>query len=150
MNKEIIICDLDGTIADCEHRRHYIISAPKNWDAFYGGCSDDTPIKSIIRLVNLFHKDGVEIVYVSGRRASCEAATLEWLSKHGLPQGKLFIRAEGDYRQDYIVKEEILDTKILTNIHISDILFALDDRNQVVNMWRKRGIKCLQVADGDF
>ena len=27
---------------------------------------------------------------------------------------------------------------------------VLDDRNQVVKMWRENGLTCLQVAEGDF
>jgi hypothetical protein len=30
------------------------------------------------------------------------------------------------------------------------IEYVLDDRNQVVDMWRSIGLICLQVAEGDF
>ena len=29
-----VICDIDGTVADCSHRLHWIQSKPKNWKAF--------------------------------------------------------------------------------------------------------------------
>jgi hypothetical protein len=29
-------------------------------------------------------------------------------------------------------------------------IMVFDDRNQVVKMWRERGIVCAQVAEGDF
>ena len=31
-----------------------------------------------------------------------------------------------------------------------DVEFVLDDRDRVVKMWRDRGLKVLQVAEGDF
>ena len=31
-----------------------------------------------------------------------------------------------------------------------DVLCVFDDRNQVVDMWREIGLKCLQVQPGDF
>jgi hypothetical protein len=57
------------------------------------------------------------------------------------------MRKKGDFRKDSVVKKEIYEKYIKDNFNI---LFCLDDRNQVVNMWREIGIKCLQVQDGDF
>ena len=71
----------------------------------------------------------------------------EWLKKNNLWFGHLFMRSAGDHRQDDIVKEIILDFDILTQFKPE---FAIDDRQQVVDMWRKRGIVCLQCAKGDF
>jgi beta-phosphoglucomutase-like phosphatase (HAD superfamily) len=59
----------------------------------------------------------------------------------------IYMRADGDFRQDYVIKEEILDRDILPNYSPQ---MAFDDRNRVVEMWRRRGIPCLQVASGDF
>ena len=57
------------------------------------------------------------------------------------------MRKEKDYRQDAIIKQEIYENEIegKYNIH-----FVLDDRDQVVAMWRKKGLTCLQVDYGDF
>ncbi len=37
--------------------------------------------------------------------------------------------------------------------HVEDhwsVQFVMDDRQRVVDMWRSKGLKCLQVAPGDF
>ena len=60
---------------------------------------------------------------------------------------RLYMRAEQDYRADDIVKSEILD-QIIADGFQPDMVF--DDRNRVCDMWRERGIRCLQVAPGDF
>lgn len=57
------------------------------------------------------------------------------------------MRPEGDIRKDSIVKREIFENYIRDYYNIQ---FVLDDRNQVVEMWRSLGLKCLQVAEGDF
>lgn len=35
MSKAIIV-DLDGTLANCEHRRHFLETKPKDWKSFHG------------------------------------------------------------------------------------------------------------------
>lgn len=57
------------------------------------------------------------------------------------------MRPEGDIRKDSIVKREIFENYIRDYYNIQ---FVLDDRNQVVEMWRSLGLKCLQVQEGDF
>ena len=56
------------------------------------------------------------------------------------------MRQDGDFRRDDIVKQEILDKYIDKD----RVLFVLDDRDQVVDMWRRNGLTCFQVAEGDF
>lgn len=57
------------------------------------------------------------------------------------------MRPEGDIRKDSIVKRELFEKYVRPYYNIE---FVLDDRNQVVEMWRSLGLKCLQVAEGDF
>ena len=147
----IVICDIDGTIANCEHRKHYVTERPKNHEAFYAGVKEDTPIWLVISLLHtLLAYEGtqIELVFVTGRPERCRADTVEWLEQaHLYPNDyTLLMRKDKDYRQDYIVKQEILDT----HIDKARVWFVLDDRKQVVDMWRRNGLTCLQVAEGDF
>ena len=73
--------------------------------------------------------------------------TEEWLNKQDMKYDALFMRDRHDSRQGDLVKENILDFEILTRF---TPYFILDDRDQVVKMWRKRGYMCMQVAEGDF
>jgi hypothetical protein len=52
-----------------------------------------------------------------------------------------------DFRPDTEIKREILST---LRAQGKDILFAMDDRQSVVDMWRASGVVCLQCAEGDF
>jgi hypothetical protein len=89
-----------------------------------------------------------KLIFLSGRYEEFEAQTRKFLQKH-LPEIPyfLFMRKNGDKRKDFIVKLEIFNEKVRNNF---DVQFVLDDRNQVVKMWRELGLDCFQVADGDF
>jgi phosphoglycolate phosphatase-like HAD superfamily hydrolase len=137
--------DLDGTLADCTHRLHHIKQPRKNWDAFFAACSRDGPIPHMVELAR--HLARVEkTVFCSGRSDQVRAQTQDWLTTHGL-EGPLYMRGARDKRPDYVVKGELLD-RILADGW--QPIMAFDDRNQVVEMWRARGIPCAQVAEGDF
>lgn len=130
-----IICDIDGTLA------HMTDRGPFEWNKV----GSDKLDHSVARLVQMF-SGGYEVLIVSGRDGSCEPATLAWLMDHGVPFKELHMRKAGDMRKDYIVKEEIL-RDLQKRYYIE---FVLDDRDQVVRMWRRNGLKCLQVASGAF
>jgi len=152
--KDIIICDLDGTLANCEHRVHHVRSKPKNWDAFYAGVKDDEANYPVLNLLHTYlESDWLDyrLIFCSGRPERCREDTETWLHEQGFHRGhkaryKLLMRKDGDFRQDYIVKQEILDQ----HIDKDRVLFVLDDRQQVVDMWRRNGLTCFQVAEGNF
>lgn len=139
--------DIDGTLADCSHRLHHIQAKPKDWRTFFAECKGDFPIPHIVRLAITLFDAGQQIVYVSGRSDECREATLEWLLRHGLPDAPLYMRKAGDFRNDDIVKGELLDAVLADDLRP---VMAFDDRDRVVAMWRARDIPCAQVAPGDF
>ncbi len=53
MPEEIVIFDIDGTLADISERVHHIKKKPKNWTAFNAGMAQDKSIHSMVRLCNL-------------------------------------------------------------------------------------------------
>jgi phosphoglycolate phosphatase-like HAD superfamily hydrolase len=141
------IFDLDGTIADCSHRLPHIQKTPKDWRAFFAACVDDSPIYHVIKLAQDLYAADARIVYVSGRSDECRAVTEEWLERHELPVGRLYMRKEGDHRNDDVLKAELLAELLADGWKP---IMAFDDRNRVVKTWRVNGIPCAQVADGDF
>lgn len=150
--KNIIVCDLDGTLADCEHRVHHVRTKPANWDAFFAGVKDDKLNYPVLHVLDKFmNYEGwhYNIIFCSGRPERCRQDTEDWLlSNCGffIAQYTLLMRKDGDFRADHIVKQEILDK----HIDKERVLFVLDDRQQVVDMWRRNGLVCFQVAEGNF
>lgn len=144
-----IYSDLDGTLCDVSHRRHYVRpeeGKKKDWASFFREIPNDTVNKPVLAILERFCED-YKIVFCSGRSTNDKKATVEWLDKHVSFPYDLFMRDRSDSRMDAIVKEILLDFEILTRY---EIFFCLDDRDQVVKMLRKRGQIVLQVAEGDF
>lgn len=139
-----IIVDIDGTIADMGKLR-----GPFDWKKVHL----DKPKDDIIDLVNLFDHMGYKIIFMSGRSEDARKLTEEWLDKHlhsVVKDGgyELHMRASDDYRKDSIVKKELYQEHIEGKYNVR---YVLDDRNQVVDMWRNvLGLTVLQVAEGDF
>ena len=147
----LIIVDLDGTLADLTDRRHFVESRPKNWDAFYGGMTKDHVNTPVAEVVLQMYKEGYMIIVCTGRPDKYEQDTKGWLYEHNIPFDNLLMRKDGDHRPDFEVKREMLFSFLVEcGFNKSDILFALDDRDQVVKMWREESIPCFQVAEGNF
>jgi hypothetical protein len=145
-----VIVDIDGTVADCTHRRHYIEHKPKNWKAFFAGIPLDPPIIPVIQVVQALHNDRHRIIMVSARNEDSRKATEDWLEEHLFGPSsyeRLYMRKANDYREDSIVKKEILDQIIKDGYNP---ILAIDDRKRVVDMWRANGILALHCAEGDF
>jgi predicted kinase len=137
-NHNGIIVDIDGTLSHSEGLRTPF--------EYHKVINDE--INEIVRHIVITYRSlGYHVIIVSGREDTCFELTSDWLNKHNVPYDYMYMRKKGDFRKDSVVKKEIYEKYIKDNFNI---LFCLDDRNQVVDMWREIGIKCLQVQDGDF
>ncbi|MEO1731869.1 MAG: HAD family acid phosphatase [Pseudomonadota bacterium] len=146
--KPVVLFDIDGTIADIEHRRPFLDQDPPDWRSFNAEMGEDTPNTAVVALYKtLWASREYDLILVSARSEKFRALTERWLVWNEIPFDRLLMRREKDQRADHIVKEEILDTLLANGLHIQ---FTVDDRQQVVDMWRRRGITCLQCDVGDF
>lgn len=147
-----IICDLDGTMALMNGRNPYDAST----------CDQDLPNIPVVETIKLFQQAGYNVIFCSGREDKYKEPTERFIQQYfsqeiydiGLKSFRpfscpyhLFMRKTGDQRKDAIIKKEIFDNNIRDKFNI---LFVLDDRNQVVEGWRDMGLTCFQVAEGDF
>lgn len=149
--KNIVVCDIDGTISKVGERLKYLQQEPKDWDSFYEDCFDDEPINEIIDLVHTLHtSEQYNIVFCTGRREQCRQKTRRWITKNcgsSLNYCQLLMRADGDLRGDVEVKPELLRE---AGIKLKDIAFVIEDRSCMVKKWRDLGLIVLQCAEGDF
>lgn len=149
--KLIVIADLDGTIALCDHRRHFVEGPKKDWDSFFKECVNDTPNNPVISTLRALAESYYTIIIVSGRSADVRTQTEIWLHTHSVPYNKLYMRPEKDYTPDDVLKFKMLqDIKKDLNFADENILCFFDDRQKVVDMWRRNGFTCFQVAAGNF
>lgn len=136
MKPKAIIFDIDGTIADCRHRLKYL----PNYGRFFDAMKDDTVIEPVANLFRILNESEVKLLAVTGRPDSHVGDTLEWLAYNDLVPWKIYMRQEGDYRADDIIKDEI--RQAIEQEY--EIQLIIDDRPRVVNMWRRAGYTCLQ------
>jgi hypothetical protein len=136
-----IVCDLDGTLALLGERSPYDTGRAME-DAL------NHPVANVIEVYSHQKLFDTRLILLSGREEKYRRVTEDWLKKHQIISYEaLYLRPTGDRRKDYIVKQEIYNK----NIHDKyDILFVLEDRDQVVKMWRGIGLTCFQVAYGNF
>lgn len=144
---QTVIFDIDGTLANIEHRTHYVRNGNHDWDKFYSEIEFDAPRPEVIRLTQWYWDNGYHVILCSGRPEHTREATVKWLHENNVVYEALHMRLNNDYRADYIVKKEMLDYIIGQGF---DIEVVYDDRQQVVDMWRENGIPVFQVAPGDF
>ncbi len=185
----MIIFDLDGTLANCEHRRHFVEDPcdtcglcydlikdgvddeniqcmcgkfparwKRDWKAFFEACDQDIPIEPIVGIWSSYevriacYPDTIKIW--TGRCESVRTKTVDWLNAHLFCHGEdcwdsmLKMRPIGNHTPDDQLKERWLDEYLTKGGKPIELVY--EDRSNVVKMWRRRGITCLQVADGDF
>ena len=149
-----VIFDLDGTLADIKERRTLATKegGKIDWPKFFdpNNISLDKPNTPVIESFKALQKAGYRMVIFSGRSDATREETEKWLSKYGITYDKLLMRSgtgDGMFTPDDRLKEDWLNQEFPDK---SQILCVYDDRDKVVNMWRRTGISCFQVAPGDF
>jgi len=154
-----VIFDLDGTLADIEARRK-VSKIYKNgkvkqdWDKFFDpeNIKLDQPNWPVISIAKMFNNYGTKVFIFSGRSKATKDATRTWLAMYGIPYNILKMRPTSKkwmYMPDDKLKQDWLE-ELFPGDEKDNIVAVFDDRNKVVDMWRKNGLTCMQVAPGDF
>lgn len=135
-----VICDLDGTLA--------LFGDKSPYDRNYAEDDINGAVGFLLRELPKY----ITVIFVTGRKEKYREVTQKWIFTQSIVNKlqfsyKLLMRKTDDTRKDFVVKKELYDTEIKGKFNV---IFVLDDRNQVVKMWREIGLTCFQVADGDF
>lgn len=147
VKRPAVIFDLDGTLCDISHRRHFVTGeGKKDWKGFYSGINGDIPNKAVHRLYWMIPPDH-RIIFVSGRPEDYRKVTEKWLYTYGYVYDLLLMRPFNNKEDDTLIKSNIYDRYIEPYY---DIVFTVDDRDRVVKMWRDKGLTCFQCAEGNF
>jgi len=147
MKPNCVIFDIDGTLCNVDHRRQYVATKPRNWDAWNRSIINDKPNLPVLEVFNAL-KDRFPIFFVSGRSDDYRDVTLKWFEKYGIYEhdyNGLLMRKYKDHRDDVIVKGELAD-EIEKEYNIFGVF---DDRQKVIkNTWLSRGIFVFDVGQG--
>lgn len=152
-----VIFDIDGTLSDVEHRKHYL----PNWDKFFAEMHNDPLNYPIGWLADkLIHASlfqdadnndpDFKVIVVTARPEQYREVTEKWFEKNLRWYAyidAIYMRENNDFRNDFIVKAEILE-KIIDDGY--EPFLVIDDRPEVVDMWRSFGITTLQCASNEI
>ena len=140
--KKAIIFDIDGTLADHKNRLKYIEQKPKKWDLFFRESIHDKPLQHIKVIYDALKKTGkYHIIIMTGRPNKYKEITIEWLQKNGFDYDKLFMRPTNNFKKNIEMKEILLQ-KIM---QYYEVVFAFDDDEKVIELYKKYNIKILHV-----
>jgi len=147
-----LLVDIDGTIADCEHRIHHIITPgqPKDWHKFHEATLYDAPIQDVLNVVKMLHASGCRLIVCTARGEENRELTVQWLDEiaglKGMYHGP-YMRKHGDFRSDTIVKPEMLPQIRADGFNP---VMCFEDRKNVTQAWRDAGLRVFQVVEGDY
>jgi len=138
-----IVCDLDGTLFDIDHRLHYISDGNADWESFFAAMMDDTPREHVVSLIKDTYAD-LPCVIVTGRPEPYRTMCVDQLTYWEIPYHSLLMRKPGDRRPDNIVKQEILNDFLNKDL----IQMWIDDRPIVIRQVQANNIPVCNVGDG--
>lgn len=137
--KNIILCDIDGTIANNDHRQHFL-EDKKDWDSFFLKMSDDAPIMEVIEKVKESSSKINEIIFLTGRPERYRKETEKWLSNY-FDDYSLIMRENGDRRNKVLVKDSLYSE--ISSRNIIDLVFENDP--ELINLWESKGLTVIDA-----
>lgn len=138
--KKIVICDIDGTIANNDHRQHFL-KDKKDWDGFFLELHKDEPIFEIINKVKALEKEGRRIIFLTGRPEKYRQQTEDWLKKYFTFDLEILMRKDNDRRNKIEIKKELFETH-LSSLEIK-VIFENDP--ELIFLWKKLGFIVFEV-----
>ncbi len=136
-----VIVDIDRTLSNCFWRDH-LINSEGGWDAYHAVMGEDEPVHDVVALVTAMYSSGYNIVGITARPEKYRKATTEWLDKHKVCMDELLMRPDGDFRPTTEVKKQLASERFYVP---SAVAFVIDDREDIVTMFRGMGVTALQV-----
>ena len=133
-NKRVLFVDIDGILANCSHRLHYLEN--KDYDNFYKEVVNDVPyVRNRTALNAMAEGYNGKIVLLTGRPERTRKDTETWLTKYyDIPADTVIVmREDGDHRKAPEVKSELALKYVEDNdIKACMVLDDMEDNVQAV------------------
>lgn len=139
---EAEVFDMDGTLCDVLPIRHLLYGPEgRNFHRFHLASVDCLPNEDVVFGLRDAQKAGRDILVVTARSTLYRHVTAFWLAMWSIHSDRLFMRREGDYRPDVVVKADILDS-----IEARwKVVRAWDDNPNIWGLWESRNIPVEKV-----
>jgi len=142
--RPLAVFDIDGVLADVAHRVHLLERRPPDWSGFFREAVNDLTHDEGVSLAQEAAAD-CEVVYVTGRPEWCRADTVAWLARHGLPDGQLAMRRNGDHRPARKAKPRLLRDLAVGRV----VAVVVDDDPEVCDAYERDGWTVLRATWAD-
>tara|TARA_B100000925_G_C21805523_1_gene386474 strand:- start:115 stop:549 length:435 start_codon:yes stop_codon:yes gene_type:complete len=131
----IVLCDIDGTIANNSHRQHFLHNQ-KDWDGFFSELINDEPIFPLIEKILELQLEGKQITFLTGRPERYSYSTNLWLKEYFKFDYEIIMRKDNDKRNKVEVKKELFNL----NFTKDDIFCVYDNDYDLLKMWKDIGL----------
>ena len=139
---DVVIFDMDGTLADMRMASDKFMSTDRNFHAFHQASLRAPWNDDVAQLAFESAEHGFSIIVVTARSADYFEVTKQWLSNFEIPVSRLYMRAREDFRPDYEVKSDILAELEGQGMRV---LFAVDDNPKVIRLWEEHQKNVVRV-----
>lgn len=151
--KPLYVIDIDGTLADNNHRVHLIRNGNSDWDTFFDPelVFKDTPIPSSLK----HFEDGRFIhgdhIFLTARIQSTYMVTMAWLFEHGYATSGWDFRliCKPDYMR--LQRSRVFKPSVLSTLKKYDYpdreLILIEDYGEVRRSVEEAGFKVLHAPD---
>lgn len=145
MLRDVVVCDLDSTIADTRHRWEFV-PTPENgltWTDYATRCGADSVIEPIAALVRLLAQNH-DIYFLSGRPVVVIEETAEWLIRNRLPTDGIFLAPHEHPSQDAVRN---FKTGTLARIlEHRNVVLAIEDWPSIAADYEALGVPTILVG----
>ncbi len=142
---DVVIFDVDGTIADNSSRTHYITGGKQDWESYNKETYADKPMQAMLNQLDIIGLIS-PIILLTGRVNSTRGVTIQWLRDHGISYNitanpkkmsrksiYLIMRNDGDRTpNDQYKKKEVYRLKA----NFINPILAFDDDDKCRKMFR--------------
>jgi hypothetical protein len=151
--RDVIVVDMDGTVADCAHRIH--LAQDKDWEGFHELAKEDKPHEDVLAFLRTLREPEAfaffTFVICTGRNEAWRGATREWLMAHDVPFDVILMRPDGDYSRDGELKVRLLTEHFGSLERAKErVLMILEDRDTAIEGLRDAGFPVWQVRPSGY
>ena len=139
MLKPAILIDLDGTLAEVDHRI-------KDGKCDHSRIHEDKYNNAVREIICKF-QDTHNIILFTARHCDLRDATKRWCWDNFIIFDQLIMKLPSHEGPNYLVKYEMYKEFIEGKY---EVLFAIDDNNRVVEMLRDIGITTFQIRNTEY
>lgn len=144
MKQQAIIVDLDDTLVDISHRRHMFDKPRYSEKEIEAAMAFDRINEWCLEICRFFSDNNYKIIFLTGRYG--RDATEKYLFQHVGPgvDYVLVMRDKNDHKQDTVTKLRLYHEQVAP---FYDVIFCIDDRTSITELWRDLGLVALQCSD---